>query len=802
MKKSIRAGNIITLLLIFCMIIYPVSSSAEEINLTSDGSAVPPESDLCGSWTGIYIDSDDSGYVTRDIFLNIYSCDTENGMFEGTAELDKGENGVYFFTGTMNLETRELSFSGENWIENPNDFPLNTFEGIVSQNYDSIVGTVGDGENRIFSLSKSSGDFVSLEMNPVSIPLDWTGEYDDNDGTAVVRYNFEMHIQNMNDDGNISGTAIISPSDKADLSDGENGSCQFSGTIDYRYGGIHIQGNEWTDYADHNFSSWPFASLTGTIDLDSGTIEGISYDSDNDSEIGIWSMTMMDYLSFDFDSGFSPGNDSNNFVNTNDDSVPDAGFVGVTDYYLDAEYFDKLTQNATVGEKSKVKKSMNNAWSGSSYGIAVTMALLYEHYIDMEDLSSESASGYSSMEYPYLDNTLLNNITYYQLSQSIGHYRKESAAVSRAYNYNFFSGLTNLDSSYDSLSVFLQQLVSYASDGHVELLGYSTENGNHAVLVIGVTYEEDKYKLEICDVSSNSSEPFMMEIEKDFSNFTFTDSYGETVSGDSYISIYFIDEEHMAALVSAEPELPEADPYSYIEFSLDSAFTLVNAFGDELYYDGEMISGDMHVYDIAAFDEDGDSRIILAVDNVESYELSAEDSPVDIEICNADNYLALSGSGLTSVSFSYSRGFQLQGEDYNFKTFMTMDEMVNENEKKLVSVSASSDGQTEIKPDGEDISVTSEGSVSDLEIINYIGAEKNIETTGETEDENEPSGNESGPVTGEDNSIEAEGENTNEEESGKTENSDITDDELLDLILEQLEALQSEVNELIERNET
>ncbi len=778
MRKMKNTKKIWAMLMIFFMIIQPVSSLAEDADLTPDESVPFLESDLCGSWTGTYIGSDSSSYVTRDISLDIYSCDTESGMFEGTAVIDNGENGEFFFTGTINLETRELSFSGENWIENPGNFSMNTFNGIVSEDYDSIVGMVGEEQKRIFYLEKTSSEFVSLAVDPADVPLDWTGVYDGNDGTDVVRYNFELHIQNIEEDGNISGTAIVSPSDKADLSEGANGSCLFSGTIDYRYGGIHIQEYEWTDYPGNSHSSWPFVILTGTIDRNSGTIEGISCDSEDESEIGIWSMTMMDYLSFNSDSGFSPGTDSNSFANSNEDSTADAGFAGVTDYYLDPKYFDRLTQDSTVGEKSKVKKSMNDAWSGSSYGIAVTMALLFEHYIDMEELSSGSASSYSSMEYPYLNEMLLNNITYYQLSQSVSHYRTESAA---AYNYNFLSGLTNIDSSCDSLSVFLQQLVNHTSDGNVELLGYSTKNGGHAVLVIGCTYEAEteKYKLEIYDVSSNSGEPLFMEIEKDFSGFAFTDSYGEAVSNDSYLSLYFIDEANMASLVSAEPEIAGAYSYSYIDFSLDSAFTLVNAFGNELSYDGEMLSGDMHVYDIAAIGTDGDPRIILAVDNVESYELSFVDSSADIQIYNADNYLSLTGDGLESASLSYSRGFVLQGTDYNFEAFMTLNEMVSENEKKLVSVSALSDGQTEIMPEGESVSAVSEGPLSDLQIVSYTGAEKNIESAMTSEDENEPSGDES---------------------AAAADLFDTSEEELLDLILQQLETLQSEVSELKDLN--
>lgn len=671
---------------------------------------------MCGVWEGRYSGFKNSTIIDRNIRLDIDKCN-ENGRIEGFATIDDGDNGKYFFEGTVDFETGEISFEGTTWLYNPNNFSFASFLGNVDATSCIIEGNVDASEEKKFSLSKTSSNFQSYSIDIGSLSKDYTGEYDGHSGDIVVRRNIEIHIKNI-ENGSIFGTAVISPSSKANSSYGANGSYYFNGTLDDRTGKISLQGYEWIDYPVQ-YDNFTFVALNGYIDAKNGVIIGTS-------EEGIWAMETINYSDVNNDTGFTLGVDNNNFVHTSSSSWDGAGFSGMKNYSIDDEYFKKLTANSSKSEKNRIKKEMNKDWGGSCYGIAMSMGLLYEKYISLDDLTdSKNAINYHSMDYPCNDKKLRNMINYYQLSQSLENGGKSTSAVSAAYNTNLFTRLKNWFCGDDSLSVFLKYLVNYASQDHVELMGFSTSDGGHAVLVVGCEYDEDaeQYVVKIYDEnsvdSSKSNGKFSyMRIEKDFSSFVYTDSNGDKITNSSYRTIYFLDWDSLGNIVPSAPA--QSSNHAKINFLLGDNFKVVDDDGNYLEYDGNEFSGDMNIYDVDTVEYDDGTHIIIETDNFSSVKFSEIKNQIDVDVYNDNDYQSLSGKNIEAAKMTFDEGIKLEGQDYTFKAYLSTSD-ISDDEAGLVSVSANAKSDVSLDESGDKIHVTSSETMTNIVSENLNG---------------------------------------------------------------------------------
>ena len=715
MKSKFRVVRIISVILTFCMVITS-SFFNSTVLVRAEGRASVNPSKLYGVWTGYYVGSDGNTEIKRAFRLDIdYSVD---GVIEGIATIDDGKNGSYFFEGRIDLESGDIRFEGSDWIDNPNGFSFSSFSGKYNEKGKKIEGIADGEEVKPFSLTKQSDKYTTRRIKYEDVPKDWQGEYDGTDGNKVVRRDYEIHIQNIDSEGNIKGTAIISPSEKAEASLGANGSYFFSGVIDERKGKIRLQGNEWIDYpATSNYLDWEFVKLNGFFDLKSSSING-------ESEEGIWEMKAINYDSIKKLSGFKLERDNNSFVNTmNKEKYDAAGFANVSDYTIDDTYFEKLTKNSSEGEKNKIKKDMKEEWDGACYGMSMSMGLLYEGYIDISDLSTNKASNYHSLDYPCNDKKLLNMIHYYQLSQNLEKGGKQSAAVSYSFNGGIFSGPINLLTHYDSLSVFLKKLVNHCDNEHVELMGATTSDGCHAVLITGCEFDKSlgKYKVQIydenCILSKDDKGSFSyMYIEKDFSNFEYADA---GLNKKTYKAIYFLDWNSLGSVVSNT-----ASGYSghtKIDFPMDQKFKVEDESGNYLKYDGEKLSGNIKIFDIFTIDCDNISRFVIEIANTSKLKISEIGSKLDLNVTTESNFMSVEGTSIKTASINFDDGVKVEGENAEYKIYVTTDN-ISANEKGLTSVAGKTKSEVSVSPDGSGVTVETDGNLSDIKTETFVGA--------------------------------------------------------------------------------
>lgn len=271
----------ICIVLVFAMIL---GILPEQVTYAAENEIT--SSYMLGHWSGTYGGTANGTTIERNISLDIDYCDS-NGNIEGYAIIDSGENGSYFFDGYIDFSTGKINFVGTDWYDNPSDFGFGDFEGICQDG--KITGNVDSEDDRSFEIIKTSSDYQTFRLEEEDVPKEWSGEYDGHSGSKVVRRNIELHITEIKD-GNVKGTAMIFPSQKADVYDSVTGSYCFSGTYDARRGKLNCQGYEWIQYpvgkndAADNFE---FIELTGYISNSSFNLSGFT-------ENGIWEMTVLD----------------------------------------------------------------------------------------------------------------------------------------------------------------------------------------------------------------------------------------------------------------------------------------------------------------------------------------------------------------------------------------------------------------------------------------------------------------------------------------------------------------------------
>lgn len=689
---------------------------------------------MLGTWKGSYI-GEDGGHNPVEREITVYIDYYENGLLEGNLLIKEGSEGKYFFSGTYDESSKQVSFEGEEWLDNPNGYAFCRFDGTVSNGMDSelqtltpkMAGMIDGDENASFSLSKVSNEYITTRLEPDSVKMDWSGEYDGQSSAdgSTVRRGYEMHIESIGEDGSIQGKAMITPSDKEPDSKGVNGSYYFTGKIDFRYGKIIIKGKEWIDYPITS-GDWEFTLLSGVIDQRSGRITGSSDD-------GSWIMTPIDYTEYVKKSRFERGVDTNNFNHTANSDLGLAGFEGVKNYKIKAFYFNQLASNLTPGEKSKIKDIWKReSWKGACYGVTVTMGMVYEGLLRLEDITEDaSAESFYTLPYPCKDEKLLSTVHFYNLIQNISGRGKLAAARSAYYSPDLFKRLISWNCQDDSLSVFLKRLVDYASSDHICALVYATSaEHSHTVLITGCGFNEETQKYELMIYDINSVEPenpmgrdLIMTVNKDFSDFSFEDASGIKKNKMSKIMFQLLDLKTL--YTNCHEGISSESGGVIIDVSLGELFEIRNEYGETLSYDGESLSGDLPVEYLTILDSGQAPRLLIQTDELsETFTITGKSQAVDVRLNDQENYLSLSGSQITTAELSLGSGMEIQGTDYQFEACISTNHEISAGEKGLISIAGNAREDVKIQKQDDKASMTSSGTVSNVKVTTYAGTEE------------------------------------------------------------------------------
>jgi len=435
----------------------------------------------------------------------------------------------------------------------------------------------------------------------------------------------------------------------------------------------------------------------------------------------------MHYNSNSDDDFFVIGRDSNNFNH----SWKDFGFVdvGKTEYVeysdnsigriycTDVAYYERLVNGLSWKEEVSLTDHMfngsNNKWSGSCFGLSLSLALANMGKIDVGDLDTASNT-YSDLPKPKDNLALRDYINYCHLLQLAGQF-PSSQKLTRLRTIPPFSETHRLFWS-DFWSDFYESVEEAAASQVPLLLNYGyvitdkttgdkTTEG-HVMLVCACSEDDEfwTFKLYDCNYStqvqsgdylylyvSKKDDSFYFECDytpcPDYPDVTLGDIYTEETKDWTDFEFWDIDamkKVDASVIASAErnANLASMAKSSDIERSDNKTtffvegmqeFRLENNDGLYLMFDGEEYSGDMAVYDINFFGEE--PRIFsFVIDASDKFTVTNFRDSGTFSIYMGSEYYTASAVGATVLHFIKDNGIHIEGTDYSFSSALSRQE--------------------------------------------------------------------------------------------------------------------------------
>ena len=576
------------------------------------------------------------------------------------------------------------------------------------------------------SESRDGADIKDGGGSDLTFPTDWEGIYDGGSKNLVIRRSIEMHLSHtINEAGgsDVSGTMTIKPY-VGDFNSVYEGSYKFNGTYDQTTKKIVIQGYTWISYPidrqGGQAPEWDFFVFTGTVGAEKIT---------GTTPRGEWKMVPQSFDGDDIDSGFQLGRDNNNFVHSN---YSYGGFYGTTNYVISTTLFNRLKQfTSSESEVNALKKEMYEEWWGSCYGISLTMGLVFRKLLTASEISGQTLSknDYFHMPQPKESKQLKDIINYYHLSQNIETYG-EVAGRYKNYNSSLWSGWINDKNAKIpnvSLSGFLSNLLKDAQkackEGSVLLFCYSSMYSGHLILVTGYSVSEDGYRLKLYDMNTvheygQNGNFLYMNISKDLNSFSFTDGNGEWIDEDSYMTLSYVDPSALSDIrYNSAEKKARSNNHTYIVFNSDSSFTLTGGKGETLTYKKHAFSGNFPITDVNYLEK----RVKLKTRHFDAFKITPLCKKIDIQIYDDDNYKGVKGKNIRSIDLNLSGDTKIYGSAYTFKAYSSVDDMLDQVESGLASISAKANGKVTIRGGKEQVEAMSSDNISHVRTMVYQG---------------------------------------------------------------------------------
>ena len=418
--------------------------------------------------------------------------------------------------------------------------------------------------------------------------------------------------------------------------------------------------------------------------------------------------------------GFTLGKDNNNFIHSNGKGY---GFEGYEYYYIDKNTLNEVKQRIGVGAYNVLKEEQERKreWTGSCYGIAVSMALLYNKDIKIDSLTNrKNIQNYYSLGKPCNDTRFLSLINYYQLSQSFSIGGESYATDAVTYSADFSNLINRVETKGEiDLQTFLKRLVNAVrnSGGRAIVMTYSYKDGSHrgghTVLLTDYKYDRTKKEYTVYVYDENNETGFYeMIIPDDFRGFTYK---GSREIHKCFREIRILSLDKMKNILLEEA----MNNHMMISIGEGKKIKISNAKGEYLEYDGNNISGNMKVYDIfSRAAENG--KIVLEVDKTSQLVVSDCNEKIDVEVCSDDSFMGVEGEGISGSVIDLYRGINIEGGNANFIASITTDYISN-NEKGLVIIEGTSDSNVDLLVDGTGIEATSPGIISNVVVKSVYG---------------------------------------------------------------------------------
>ena len=437
---------------------------------------------------------------------------------------------------------------------------------------------------------------------------------------------------------------------------------------------------------------------------------------------------------------FTLGKNNNSYYHS-DENISKAGFKGVKDYSLDKSYYNKLVKGRSNSEIKYLQKNMKNSWSGSCFGIASTMGLLYNKNINSKDISSSANKNYYQLPLPYKDKKFLNNIQYYYMIQNIGYSRSRSLAVTSSYcmgwvlrGLNYFNNWIKDDSEEDCLKTIVEKVKNTSSDYKTYMFTFSTKEGySHAVLITDIEYSEDNKEYTLTIFDENSVTPKYpngmygtLKIADNYKSFIY-DCDGVKFDNENYTNIQLFDLDEVKKAAN-KPELYAVNDHnrsnSTIRMALNKDMKITNESGKYIQIKDGKIDTNTEINSLYSYTIGNQGMISIDIKG-SNFKVSDLDKKCNVSISNDKTFMSLEGNNIKSANLSLNnKKITCSGngnDKYNFDATCSTDSIVNSSTKEtgMLEVKGTAKGNTTTTVNNNKLTTTSD-SLENAVGSNYI----------------------------------------------------------------------------------
>ena len=437
---------------------------------------------------------------------------------------------------------------------------------------------------------------------------------------------------------------------------------------------------------------------------------------------------------------FTLGKNNNSYYHS-DENISKSGFKGVKDYSLDKSYYNKLVKGRSNSEIKYLQKNMKNSWSGSCFGIASTMGLLYNKNIKSQDISSSANKNYYQLPLPYKDKKFLNNIQYYYMIQNIGYSRSRSLAVTSSYcmgwvlrGLNYFNNWIKDDSEEDCLKTIVEKVKNTSSDYKTYMFTFSTKEGySHAVLITDIEYSEDNKEYTLTIFDENSVTPKYpngmygtLKIADNYKSFIY-DCDGVKFDNENYTNIQLFDLDEVKKAAN-KPELYAVNDHnrsnSTIRMALNKDMKITNESGKYIQIKDGKIDTNTEINSLYSYTIGNQGMISIDIKG-SNFKVSDLDKKCNVSISNDKTFMSLEGNNIKSANLSLNnKKITCSGngnDKYNFDATCSTDSIVNSSTKEtgMLEVKGTAKGNTTTTVNSNKLTTTSD-SLENAVGSNYI----------------------------------------------------------------------------------
>lgn len=437
---------------------------------------------------------------------------------------------------------------------------------------------------------------------------------------------------------------------------------------------------------------------------------------------------------------FTLGKNNNSYYHS-DENISKSGFKGVKDYSLDKSYYNKLVKGRSNSEIKYLQKNMKNSWSGSCFGIASTMGLLYNKNIKSQDISSSANKNYYQLPLPYKDKKFLNNIQYYYMIQNIGYSRSRSLAVTSSYSMgwvlrglNYFSDWIKDDSEENCLKTIVEKVKNTSSKHKTYMFTFSTKEGyGHAVLITDIEYNKDNKEYTLTIFDENTVTPKYpngmygtLKIADDYKSFIY-DCDGIKFDNENYTNIQLFDLDEVKKAAD-KPELYAVNDHnrsdSTIKMALNKDMKITNESGKYIQIKDGKIDTNTEINSLYSYTIGNQSMISIDIEG-SNFKVSDLDKKCNVSISNDKTFMSLEGNNIKSADLSLNnKKITCSGngnEKYNFNATCSTDSIVNSATKEtgMLEVKGTAKGNTTTTVKNNKLTTTSD-SLENAVGSNYI----------------------------------------------------------------------------------